>query len=113
MTDTSNPNNQTKSQSKLPSSQGSDLASLRKSNRPKKPSLLYADGFEDTQKVIGTFSFLLCWKNTIGRKVNNPKTNRSTNKNINETLSASEKELDTKMEEEITERGGGFSERIE
>lgn len=43
---------------KQSASQSQDLASLRKSNRPKKPSLLYADGFEDTQKVIGNSLFL-------------------------------------------------------
>jgi len=113
MTDTSNQNSQTKSQTKLSSSQNSDLASLRKSNRPKKPSLLYADGFEDTQKVIGTITFLSYFNNQTGRKINNPKNTRPSNKNNNDTLSASEKEQDTKMEEEITERVGGFSERIE
>ena len=44
---------------KQSASQSQDLASLRKSNRPKKPSLLYADGFEDTQKVIGNSPLLL------------------------------------------------------
>ena len=44
---------------KQSATQSQDLASLRKSNRPKKPSLLYADGFEDTQKVIGNSLLLL------------------------------------------------------
>jgi len=88
-----------RSQPKQTNSQSLDLASLRKSNRPKKPSLLYADGFEDTQKVIG-------------RKANT-KGGRSSNKVINDNLSTSEKELDNKMEEEITERGAGLDERLD
>jgi len=88
-----------RSQPKQTNSQSLDLASLRKSNRPKKPSLLYADGFEDTQKVIG-------------RKANT-KGGRSSNKVNNDNLSTSEKELDNKMEEEITERGAGLDERLD
>ena len=53
MSDTHSQNGQAKTQPKLSSSQLADAASLRRSKRPKTPSLLYADGFEDTQKVIG------------------------------------------------------------
>ncbi len=112
MSDTPTNNSQGKSQTKQPSSQSSDLASLRKSNRPKKPSLLYADGFEDTQKVIGTSllffesPFQLC----LGRKLNNPKAIRTSSR-PNDTHSASEKEPDSRMEEETGERG--FFDRIE
>lgn len=102
-----------RSQPKQTNSQSLDLASLRKSNRPKKPSLLYADGFEDTQKVIGNSLFLsISHPSLPGRKANT-KGARSSNKVNNDNLSTSEKEQDNKMEEEITERAGGLSERVE
>ena len=53
MSDTHSQQSQAKPPVKLSASQNADLAALRRSKRQKTPSLLYANGFEDTQKVIG------------------------------------------------------------